>query len=313
MVKATTGSRDIIASEVGYHGNSNMCIDISSYKFDGKGGKGAPEHTHIFPLPDTFRGKYTGSDAAQKYAKEVQLQIESIQHKGRTVGAFIIEPIISCGGQIELPENFLAKAYTSIRNAGGLCISDEVQTGCGRMGKTFWGFELYDVIPDIVTIGKPLGNGHPIAAVACTQEVANAFANGMEYFNTFGGNPVSCAIATSMLQTVKREKLQENALKVGTYLKSALASLAKKFPIIGDVRGQGLFLGIELVDTHKNPLAAQTDYLANRMKDYGILMSTDGPDHNVLKMKPPMVFTKENSEELVSYLELIFNEDFMQL
>ncbi|MEP0266559.1 aminotransferase class III-fold pyridoxal phosphate-dependent enzyme [Dokdonia sp.] len=313
MVKAHTGSRDIIASEVGYHGNSNMCIDISSYKFDGKGGKGAPEHTHIFPLPDTFRGKYTGNDAAQKYAGEVQSQIENIQDKGRTVGAFIIEPIISCGGQIELPKGFLAKAYTYIRNAGGLCISDEVQTGCGRMGKTFWGFQLHGVIPDIVTIGKPLGNGHPIAAVACTQEVADTFANGMEYFNTFGGNPVSCAIATKVLQTVKQEKLQENALEVGNYLKSELTSLAKKFPIIGDVRGQGLFLGVELVDTHKNPLAPQTDYLANRMKDYGILMSTDGPDHNVLKIKPPMVFTKENAEELVSYLGLIFNEDFMQL
>lgn len=313
MVKATTGARDIIASEVGYHGNANMCIDISSYKFDGKGGKGAPEHTHIFPLPDTFRGKYTGEDAAQKYAEEVQTQIENIHNKGRKIGAFIIEPIISCGGQIELPKGFLAKAYSYIRNAGGLCISDEVQTGCGRMGKTFWGFQLYDVVPDIVTIGKPLGNGHPIAAVACTQEVADAFANGMEYFNTFGGNPVSCAIATQVIQTVKREKLQAHALEVGTYLKTALTTLSKKFPIIGDVRGQGLFLGIELVDAHKNPLAAQTDYIANRMKDHGILMSTDGPDHNVLKIKPPMVFTKENAEELVSYLALIFNEDFMQL
>lgn len=311
MVKSATGEKDMIASEVGYHGNSNMCIDISSYKFDGKGGNGAPEHTQIFPLPDSFRGKYRGENTADKYAEEVQKCIENIHQKGRNVGGFIIEPIISCGGQIELPKGFLTKAYAKVRKAGGICISDEVQTGIGRMGKTFWGFELHHVIPDIVTIGKPLGNGHPVAAVACTQKVADAFANGMEYFNTFGGNPVSCAIATEVLKTVKRDKLQENALEVGEFLKTELKKLAQEFPIIGEVRGQGLFLGIELVDAKLNPLAAQTDYLANRMKEFRILMSTDGPDHNVLKIKPPIIFTKENAEELLFYLRKIFAEDFM--
>ena len=313
MAKAVTNQKDIIASEVGYHGNTNMCVDISSYKFDGKGGKGAPEHTHIFPLPDSFRGKHRGKNTASTYAKEVQECINHIQQKGRNVGAFIIEPIISCGGQIELPKGFLSAAYQLVRKAGGVCISDEVQTGCGRMGKTFWGFQLHNVIPDIVTIGKPLGNGHPIAAVACTQEVAEAFANGMEYFNTFGGNPVSCAIATEVLKTVKREKLQENALKVGAFLKSELQQLSKEFPIIGDVRGQGLFLGIELVDADLNPLAEQTAYLANRMKDHGILMSTDGPDNNVLKIKPPIIFNTDNATELIFYLRKIFAEDFMSL
>lgn len=313
MVKAATGSKNIIASEIGYHGNANMCIDISSYKFDGRGGEGAPEHTHIFPLPDAFRGKYRGNNTGGKYAEEVQKQIDIVHKKGRKVGAFIIEPIISCGGQIELPDGFLEKAYSNIKKAGGLCISDEVQVGCGRLGKTFWGFQLHDVIPDIVTIGKPLGNGHPIAAVACTQEVANKFANGMEYFNTFGGNPVSCAIGAEVLRTVKREKLQENSLNLGNYLKSELKKLAIEFPIIGDIRGQGLFLGIELTDIKLNPLAKQTDYLANRMKDHGILMSTDGPDRNVLKIKPPIVFTKENAKELIHYLQLIFKENFMQL
>ena len=313
MVKAVTGEQDIIASEVGYHGNSNMCIAISSYKFDGKGGKGAPEHTHIFPLPDAFRGKYRGENTGEKYASEVQQQINNIHKKNRKVGGFIIEPIISCGGQIELPQGFLPKAYKLIRAAGGICISDEVQTGCGRMGKTFWGFQLHDVIPDIVTIGKPLGNGHPIGAVACTQEVAEKFANGMEYFNTFGGNPVSCAIGAEVLKTVKREKLQENALQVGEFLKTELKKLAGEYPIIGDVRGQGLFLGIELVDQQMKPLADQTDYLVNRMKDHGILMSTDGPDYNVLKIKPPIVFSKHNAEELIFYLRKIFNEDFMKI
>ncbi|MGW9687145.1 aminotransferase class III-fold pyridoxal phosphate-dependent enzyme [Flagellimonas sp. 2504JD1-5] len=312
MVKAATGEKDIIASEVGYHGNSNICINISSYKFDGKGGSGAPEHTHIFPLPDAFRGKYRGKDAGKLYAQEVQHQIEAVHAKGRRVGAFIIEPIISCGGQIELPEAFLSLAYDYVRKAGGLCISDEVQVGCGRMGKTFWGFQLYNVVPDIVTIGKPLGNGHPLAAVACTQEVAEKFANGMEYFNTFGGNPVSCAIGAEVLRTVKREKLQGNALTVGEFLKSELKKLSTEFSIIGDVRGQGLFLGFELVDTNLNPQGEKANYLANRMKDHGILMSTDGPDHNVLKIKPPIIFTIENAKELIFYLRKIFAEDFMQ-
>lgn len=311
MIKAVTGERDIIASEIGYHGNANMCIDISSYKFDGKGGSGAPEYTHIFPLPDTFRGKYQGDDAGLNYAEEVKKCIENIQSKGRGVGAFIIEPIISCGGQIELPKGFLPKAYEYVRAAGGLCISDEVQVGCGRVGKAFWGFQLHNVVPDIVTIGKPLGNGHPLAAVACTQEVANKFANGMEYFNTFGGNPVSCAIGTAVLKAVKQEGLQQNALEVGEYLKNSLKELAAKYTIIGDVRGQGLFLGIELVNEQKEPLAKQTDYLANRMKDHGILMSTDGPDHNILKIKPPIVFNKSNADELLFYLEKILKEDIM--
>jgi 4-aminobutyrate aminotransferase-like enzyme len=168
-------------------------------------------------------------------------------------------------------------------------------------------------VPDIVTIGKPLGNGHPIAAIACTKEVAEKFANGMEFFNTFGGNPVSCAIATEVLREVKREKLQENALEVGEYLKSALKQLSKKFPIIGDVRGQGFFLGIELVDQELHPLAEKTDYVVNRMKDHGILMSSDGPNHNVIKIKPPLTFTIENAKKVIFYLHKIFGEDFMKI
>lgn len=313
MVKAATGQKDIIASEVGYHGNSNTCIDISSYKFDGKGGNGAPEHTHIFPLPDAFRGKYRGADTGGQYAQEVQKLVKSIQKQGRGVGALIVEPIISCGGQIELPKGFLSQAYAYVRKAGGLCISDEVQVGCGRPGTTFWGFQLHGVVPDIVTIGKPLGNGHPVAAVACTANVAEKFANGMEYFNTFGGNPVSCAIGTAVLKTIKTEKLQQNAKEIGGFLKRGLQQLAQKFPIIGEVRGEGFFLGFELVDASLRPLPDQTEYLVNRMKEHFILMSSDGPDHNVIKIKPPMVFNKANAEELLCYLEKILGEDYMQI
>lgn len=312
MSRAHSGEKDMIAVEIGYHGNTNGCIEVSSYKFDGKGGNGAPEHTHIVPLPDAYRGLYQGENCSKKYAVHIQEQIDHIQSKGRNLAGFICESIISCGGQIELPKDYLKIAYEAVRKAGGLCISDEVQVGIGRVGKAFWGFQLHDVVPDIVTIGKPIGNGHPLAAVVCTRAVADAFANGMEYFNTFGGNPVSCAIGREVLRVVRDERLQESALEVGEFLKSELEALSNDFPIIGQVRGQGLFLGFELVDENKNPLPEKAAYLANRMKDLGILMSTDGKDVNVLKIKPPMVFSKENAEELIKRLRVILAEDFIK-
>ncbi len=313
MAKAFTSQQDVIAVEVGYHGNTNACVDVSSYKFDGKGGSGAPEHTQIIPLPDAFRGIYRGKDVGELYAAHIVDAIEKIQTKGRKPAAFICESIISCGGQIELPEGFLQIAYALVKEAGGVCIADEVQVGCGRVGQSFWGFQMHEVIPDIVTIGKPIGNGHPLAAVVCTPEIAQAFANGMEYFNTFGGNPVSCSIGHEVLNVIKDEGLQENAKRTGKYLKDHLMTLQMEYPIIGDVRGQGLFLGFELVDANKLPLTDQAGYLANRMKERGILMSTDGKDNNVLKIKPPLVFSIENAEELIRNLRIVLSEDFMQL
>jgi 4-aminobutyrate aminotransferase-like enzyme len=200
-----------------------------------------------------------------------------------------------------------------VRKAGGICIADEVQVGCGRLGKAFWGFQLHDVVPDIVTIGKPIGNGHPLAAVVCTPEVAEAFANGMEYFNTFGGNPVSSAIGKEVLRVVKEESLQENALAVGNYLKEELTKMQKEFPVIGEVRGQGLFLGIELTDKDLNPQGEKAAYLADRMKDLGILMSTDGKENNVMKIKPPLVFNRSQADQLLEALDRVFREDMMQV
>ena len=315
MATAYTNQKDIIALEAGYHGNTGRCIDISSYKFDSKGGKGKPEHTHIVPLPDSFRGKYKGSyaETGLPYASHIKDKIEEIKKSGRGLSAFIAESIVSCGGQIVLPDNYLKTAYAFVREAGGICIADEVQVGFGRAGKNFWGFELQEVIPDIVTMGKPIGNGHPLAAVACTPEIAAAFANGMEYFNTFGGNPVSSAIGLEVLKIIKDEKLQENALAVGEYLKSGLNDLQQRFPVIGDVRGEGLFLGIEFVEPGKIPATDKTAYLANRMKIHGILMSVDGPQNNVLKIKPPLCFNKENANDVLYYLEKILIENFMLL
>ncbi len=313
MAEAATGSKEVIALEAGYHGNTGRCVDVSSYKFDGKGGKGAPDTTHIVPLPDTYRGQHRGIDSGSVYAHYVLEALQALQTEEKRIGAFIAESIISCGGQIELPDGYLKQSYEMVRRAGGVCIADEVQVGCGRVGQHFWGFKLHGVIPDIVTIGKPIGNGHPIAAVVCTEEIATRFANGMEYFNTFGGNPVSCAIGNEVLNVIKDLKLQENALNTGEYLKSELRRLQQHFPVIGDVRGQGLFLGFELVDQQLKPLPVQTAYLANRMKVLGILMSVDGKDNNVIKIKPPLTFSKANTDYLIELLTQVFLEDAMQL
>ena len=205
----------------------------------------------------------------------------------------------------------MSEVYRHVRAAGGLCIADEVQVGFGRVGTHFWGFETQGVVPDIVTLGKPIGNGHPLAAVITTPEIAASFDNGMEYFNTFGGNPVSCAIGLAVLDVLEEEKLQENALRVGTHLMEGLRGLMEKHPLIGDVRGLGLFVGIELVDNRETlaPAAVQASYIVNRMRERGILLSTDGPLHNVLKIKPPLVFTEANADHLVSTLDDILGED----
>jgi 4-aminobutyrate aminotransferase-like enzyme len=183
-----TQQKDLMVLEVGYHGNSQACVDISSYKFESAGGAGKKDHIHVVPIPDKFRGKYRGENTGPKYAEELQILIDDLAKQGKQPAAFMSECILSCGGQVVLPDGFLKEAYAKARAAGALCIADEVQTGVGRVGKHFWSFELYDVIPDIVTIGKPIGNGHPLGVVVTTRAIADAFHNGMEWFNTFGGN-----------------------------------------------------------------------------------------------------------------------------
>ena len=312
MAKTITGQKNMLAIQVGYHGNTTAAMGVSSYKFDSKGGGSKPEHTHILPLPDSYRGLHTkGNDVGAAYGNYAQQHIDRLALKNEGIAGFMGESIISCGGQIVPPKGYYKALYKTIRAAGGLCIADEVQTGFGRVGSYFWGFEMHGVTPDIVTMGKPAGNGHPLAIVACTQEVAKGFANGLEFFNTFGGNPVSCAIGSAVLEVIEAQKLQENAKIVGGFLLEELKKLQHKQPIIADVRGTGFFIGIELCDINKQPLPQQASYLANRMKDFKILMSTDGPDHNVLKIKPPMVFSEDNAKELIFRLQVVLQEDFM--
>ena len=312
LARTHTKRKDMIVVEGAYHGTTTSDIEISSYKFDGPGGTGAQPHIYKVVMPDTYRGIYKANEpeAGPKYARHVLAAIERMQTDHKNVAAFICESLPGCGGQIVLPENYLRKTFQYVRNAGGICIVDEVQVGFGRVGTHFWGFETQGVVPDIVTLGKPIGNGHPLAAVVTTPQIAESFDNGMEYFNTFGGNPVSCAVGMAVLDVIEEEKLQENAQRVGARLKTGLEGLMEKHPLIGDVRGLGLFIGVELVLDRETlaPAARQASYIIERMKEEGILISTDGPLHNVLKIKPPLAFTEANADLLVSTLDEILGE-----
>ena len=311
-----TARQELITIDGAYHGNTQALIDISPYKHDGPGGRGSPPWVHTVRIPDGYRGPHKGftADIGRRYATYVKEAIEQIQKNSQGVAAFVSESMLGCAGQIVLPDHYLQEAFKHVRNAGGVCIVDEVQVGFGRVGSHFWAFETQNVIPDIVTLGKPMGNGHPVAAVITTRKIADAFANGMEYFNTFGGNPVSCAIGMAVLDVIENEGLQENAKTVGQVLLSGLQALKRKYPLIGDVRGMGLYVGVELVKDRQTlePATAHADHIINRMKDHGILISTDGPMENVLKMKPPLVWTRANAEQTVDTLDKILSEDRLQ-
>ncbi|MFN8474550.1 MAG: aminotransferase class III-fold pyridoxal phosphate-dependent enzyme [Anaerolineae bacterium] len=315
IARTVTGHDDTIVVEVGYHGNTTGLIDVSPYKHDGPGGRGAPPHVRAAPIPDVYRGLYRRDDpqAGSHYAAHVG-EVAAEMGRDGGVAAFIAESAMGTGGQIILPDGYLAEAYKHVRAAGGLCIADEVQVGFGRAGDHFWMFETQGVVPDIVTLGKPIGNGHPMGAVVTTPEIAQAFANGMEYFNTFGGNPVSCAIGLAVLDVIEEEGLQGRALRVGQHLLAGLEPLTQRHAIVGDVRGHGMFVGVELVRDRETlePAAAEAAYAANRLRERGILLSTDGPYHNVLKIKPPLVFDERDADRLVAELDRVLGEDFVR-
>jgi len=226
------------------------------------------------------------------------------------VAGFIAESLPSVGGQIVFPPGYLAEAYRHVRAAGGVCIADEVQVGFGRLGDWFWGFEMQGVVPDIVVLGKPMGNGFPLAGVVTTPEIAASFDNGMEFFSTFGGNPVACAVGLAVLGVLRDEGLQENARIVGGGLLQTLRGLMARHPIIGDVRGAGLFLGIELVHDRATlePAAEEAGRVVDSLRDRGILAGTDGPHHNVIKIRPPLVFSAEDAALLVAVLDEVLGQ-----
>lgn len=305
MARTVTGRRSTIAIEWGYHGNTNGLVDVSSYKFNRKGGRGQPDYVEIAMLPDPYRGlhKGYGAETGKAYARSVADGIDSIKRKtGEGPAAFIAEAISGCGGQVYFPDAYLKTSAGLVRAAGGLVIVDEVQTGFGRVGNHMWAHGTQGLIPDIVTLGKPIGNGHPMAAVVTTPEIAKAFANGMEFFSSFGGNPVSAAVGMAVLDVLENERLMAKAKVTGDHLMTGFRNLARRHQLIGDVRGLGLFIGVELVRDRRTlePATAEASRIANHMRDNGVLISTDGPADNVLKIKPPMAFGQREADLMIA-------------
>jgi len=286
LARTHTGRRDVVVLDHAYHGNLTSLVEISPYKFDGPGGPGRPEHVGVCRLP---------SSAGD--ADDVRREAEA--HRP---AAFIAESLPGVAGQIVLPDGYLEAAYAHARATGAVCIADEVQVGFGRVGRAFWGFELQGVVPDVVTLGKPIGNGHPVGAVVTTPEIARSFQTGMEYFNTFGGNPVSCAAALAVLDVIADEGLQARALRLGGRIKAGLEELAERHACVVEARGEGLFLGLELTGP------AEATAVAEAARDAGVLISTDGPGRNVLKLKPPLVIGDEDAELLLRTLDAALYE-----
>ena len=311
IARQVTGRADVMVIDGAYHGNTAAVMGISPNRYKGPGGRGAPPTTHEVMRPDVYRGPHRRDDpdAGHQYALDVQAVAQRLVDENRPPAAFIAESLMGTAGNVVFPEGYLGESFEAVRKTGGLCISDEVQVGVGRLGTHFWGFEVQGVVPDIVTMGKPLGNGHPIAAVVTTREIADAFDDGVKYFNTFGGNPVSCAIGTAVLDIVRDDGLQEHALEVGGYFLEQLQGLGSKHPIIGDVRGQGLYLGIELVRDRDSQEPAPNEALevVEAMKDHGVIVYPTGVHDNVLKLKPPMVFSRTDADFFTATLDRVLS------
>jgi len=298
LARAHTGRQDVIVLEHAYHGNTTTLVDVSPYKFDGPGGSGRKPWVHVAPLP--------GGAAGPKHAAAVGEIAQRVRP-----AAFLAETYPSVAGQIVFPSGYLEAAYRHVRATGGICIADEVQSGFARLGTHFWGFEAHGARPDIVVLGKPIANGFPLGAVVTTPEIARSFDNGMEFFSTFGGNPVACAAGLAVLDVLEDERLQARALAMGERLLAGLRALQAAHPLIGDVRGSGLFLGVELVRDRgsREPAAAEASYLVERLRERGVLTGTDGPGHNVLKLRPPLIISDADVAVFLATLEATLRED----
>ena len=315
IAKNYTKAQNVLVMDNAYHGHTNSLIDLSPYKFNSKGGEGKKNYVHVLRMPDEIRGKWTKQNNKwiNKYIDEAKEIINKHFNKKNSLSSFFFESILGCGGQIELPKGYLKNIFKLVRQKNALCIADEVQTGFGRVGSNFWAFQEHGIVPDIVTLGKPMGNGHPIAAVVTTKKIADTFNNGMEYFNSFGGNPVSCAVGNAVLDVIEKDNLQKNSKVVGDYFIKKLKNIQKKFPnFISKISGKGLFIGIDFIINGDLllPNRKLATKLINSLRLKGILLSTDGPFNNVIKIKPPLVFNKDNADLVCSEIyEFLIHEN----
>ena len=306
LARAYTGRRDVYCVNGAYHGNSAATLAISPY--NKYADVEVPEGSVVLSCPDSYRLGWTGQQTTQFCVEEFERLLTSRGEggSGRPPAAYIVESLICCGGQVVLPEGYLASMHDLVRAHGGVAIADEVQVGFGRIGTHYWAFEAHGCVPDIVTIGKPFGNGFPLAAVVTTPEIAEA-SRYVEYFNTFGGNPVACAVGMEVLRVIEDEGLQANAADVGPYTRALIRDgLMPRHAPIGDVRGMGLIFGVEFVKDRatREPDADCAEHVMNHCRTHaGVLVSTDGPHRNVIKIKPPLPFTREDGEAVAAAID----------
>lgn len=299
-----TGGTGFIITRLAYHGGTKVISELSPSLGVATG---IADTVRMVPAPDSYR---TVGDVGEALAANVALAIDDFRLNGIKPAALLVDTIFSSDGVFADPPGFLRKAVEAIRAAGGIFIADEVQAGFGRTGDAMWGFERHGLLPDIVTMGKPMGDGHPIAGLAIRPEVVREFARS-RYFNTFGGNPVSAAVGLAVLQVIEREELVQNARNVGAYLRDCLRELAQRHSVIGDVRGAGLFIGVELVKDRGTcePATELTARAVNGLRERRVLISASGPEANILKIRPPLVFSREHADHFVAALDAVLGNE----
>ncbi len=307
LARAYTGHNDFVVVDRAYHGNSSLSTELSPNRIDRPGRPGLPPHVRKTECPDLYRGKFREDDprAAAKYVEDLRRVVSEMVAAGSPPAAFFAESLVGTGGQIVFPEGYLQSVYEAVRGAGGICVADEVQVGFGRTGDQMWCFETQNVVPDIVTMGKPIANGHPMAAVVTRRDIAEAFDNGITYFNTFGGNPVSCAIGLATMDVLQSEDLMANTSRIGGMVMDELMALQQRHSLIGDVRGLGLYIGVELVDDPqaRTPATKRAKAIVEAMKLRGVLLNTNGYDANILKIKPPLLIDERDVDQLITTLD----------
>jgi len=301
IARAATGGRGLIVTALAYHGVTTAIAGASPSL--GPGNRLGPDVWTV-PAPAS---PASGADVGRQFADGVSAAIADMRARGVQPAALLVDTIFSSDGVFTEPAGFLAEAVERIRAAGGVFIADEVQAGFGRVGPQMWGFARHGVVPDLVTMGKPMGNGHPVAGVVSRREHAAAFGASVRYFNTFGGNPVSCAAAMAVLKVIQDERLAENSGTVGEYLRAGIRAIAQRHPLVGEVRGAGLFIGVDLDLPSGEPAADAAIAVVNRMRESGVLISATGPGGNVLKIRPPLVFQPEHADILLGALSEALN------
>jgi 4-aminobutyrate aminotransferase-like enzyme len=304
VARTFTGGSGFVVTDNAYHGLTSAVAALSPSL-----GENVPlgEHVRTVPAPDVYRNP--GGDIGQVLANDVDRAIHDLNRRGIKFAGLIADTIFSSDGIFAEPAGFLRATREVVRRAGGVFIADEVQPGFARTGEHMWGFLRHRIDPDIVVLGKPMGNGMPISGIVARPDVLEEFGRTARYFNTFGGNPVSCAAALAVLEVIENEDLQANARKVGSYLLGGLHKLAGRYPSIGDVRGVGLFIGVELIEvgSERKPDAAAASRLVNGLRERRILISASGPQGNILKLRPPLPFSEANADQLLGAMDEVLS------